>query len=379
MCHLLDTYRNLDTPYFHSIRRQHDDDLYKIVFCLLDEGQSIPRVDAEFDGSVSTLAAGSRLSYPMAVLRLAALLRKGAIGLLHAHFFYPTCVGLLAAKLTHVPFVFTRHHSDHNIRLEKRWHIRVDALCAKIADHVIAVSDATRRMMVEIEGVPSSQITVVHNGMNPLCAPAADRVAQVRQELALPPGRTCLMIARLHEEKGHVFLFDAVRRIEKAVGRVNLLLAGAGPHRAFLEEQVRARRLEGGVWFLGRRADIPELICMADVVVLPSLAESFGFAIVEAMSLGKPVVGSDSGGLPEIIADGESGFIVPMRAASALADAVIRILRDDSLAAAMGAAGRKRALRFSVERMINGYESVYEKVWRTRPHDSAIGRRSLVA
>ena len=102
----------------------------------------------------------------------------------------------------------TRHHSDHNIRLGKRWHTRVDGLCAKRADRVIAVSEATARIMREVESVPPERIRVVYNGAEPLAEPEAATLAAVRNELGVAGQQVCLMTARLHEVSSTLEVFD---------------------------------------------------------------------------------------------------------------------------------------------------------------------------
>ena len=168
------------------------------------------------------------------------------------------------------------------------------------------------------------------------------------------------MIGRLHQEKGHRYLFDALPRVVEALGPITTVLAGDGVERAALEADVAKRGLGGMVRFVGWRREIPELITLSSLVVLPSLAESFGFAVLEAMSLGRPVVAAATGGLREIIENEENGLLVPAKDPQALADAMIRVLRDKDLAARLAASGRRRAAFFSFERMMSGYESVYE-------------------
>jgi glycosyltransferase involved in cell wall biosynthesis len=170
----------------------------------------------------------------------------------------------------------------------------------------------------------------------------------------------------LHEEKGHRVLFEAVSQIRKRVGRAVFLLAGDGSHRGIFEQEVRTRGLEDSVFFLGRRSDMSTLLGAATIVVVPSLAESFGFSVLEAMSLGKPVVASSAGGIAELIADGEDGLLVPPGDAAALADAVCRLLEHPLLAQKLGERARERAASFGFERMIRGYEAVYERVLGSR-------------
>jgi glycosyltransferase involved in cell wall biosynthesis len=207
--HVLDYWRNLDARYFYAILERHSR-AYDVAFCLLDEGPGGPWTGGRFGGHVVTLGARRRLQYPAATIRLAARLRRDGHSLVHAHFFYPTFVAILAGRLAGVPVVFTRHHSDHNIRLHKPWHVRIDGWCARAASQVIAVSWATKKLMVAVEHVPEDQVSVIHNGMDLLPPPSSQDIERVRAELAPGTSRICLMIARLHEEKGHRVLFEAI-------------------------------------------------------------------------------------------------------------------------------------------------------------------------
>jgi glycosyltransferase involved in cell wall biosynthesis len=169
-----------------------------------------------------------------------------------------------------------------------------------------------------------------------------------------------LVAARLHEEKGHAVLWRALPEVLREVPGLVVLCAGEGPHRAAIEADAQRLGLARSVRFLGQRADVPVLMALSSVVVLPSLAESFGLAALEAMSLGRPVVASRAGGLPEVVADGETGLLADVGDASGLAAGLRALVADTARAAAMGEAGRRRAALFTGERMVRGYEAVYD-------------------
>lgn len=360
VCHLIDA--NLDTSYFRSIARNHDHSRYPVIIGSLAVRGPLQEAMNRIGTPTFSLNASSRWDYPLATLRLAKLLRRERVSILHAHCFDATVVGLTAARIAGVRFVFTRHHSDHNIRLGKRWHTKIDSWCARRADHVIAVSEATRKVMTDIESVPPEQISVVYNGMEPLERPAESQVEQTRRELGLAGETVCLMLGRLHEEKGHLVLFEAIPSVLSRVGKVVFLLAGEGPHRSMLEQEVRLRGLEDSVRFLGRRDDVPELISLASLLVLPSLAESFGFVVLEAMSLDKPVVAAATGGIPELITDCVNGLLIPPKDPGALADAISRVIEDVPLARRLCQSGLKSVEAFSFDRMMRGYERVYDQM-----------------
>lgn len=360
VCHLIDA--NLDTAYFRAIARHHDKVRFPVMIGSLAPEGPLQRVMRELGTPTFALGVTSRWQYGRAIAGLARLLRRERVSVLHAHCFDPTFVGLVAARLAGTTFVFTRHHSDHNLRLGKRWHTRIDAWCGRHADRVIAVSEATRRIMTDVERVPERKVVTVYNGAEPLPTPSLDSVTALRRELGLGDEAVCVVMARLHEEKGHRVLFEALQGVLPHVGPLVVFLAGDGPHRDQLESEVRRRGLNSVVRFLGQRYDIPELISLSAVVVLPSLAESFGFAALEAMTLSRPVVAARTGGIPEVVDDGITGLLVPRGNADGLAVALSRILKDHEWAAGLGEEGRRRAAFFSVERMMRGYEAVYDSV-----------------
>lgn len=365
VCHLIDA--NVDTAYFRSIARLHDRLQFPVSIGSIRPTGPLQNAMEAVGVPTFSLETTRRTGYLRALTRLVSHLKSSGTRLVHAHCFDPTVLGLLAARRARIPFVFTRHHSDHNIRLGKVWHTRVDAWCARNADAVIAVSEATRTILVEAEGIPAERVSVVSNGIEAMARPTEAEVSTCRAELELGQEPILLILARLHEEKGLCYLLDALPQVIAVAGPVRVLLAGEGAHRGVLEERVRALGLQGTVRFLGRRKDVATLMELATIVVVPSLAESFGFVPLEAMGLGRPVVATRVGGIPEVVCDGETGLLVPPANAQALADAISRLLRDPGLAASLGKAGPARAAKFSFAEMMTGYEAVYQRVLRIAP------------
>jgi glycosyltransferase involved in cell wall biosynthesis len=354
--HLID--RNVDTAYFRAIARHHDAARYPVSIGSLAAAGPLQAAMRELGVGTFAHGAARRAQYPAAVRRLAAQIARPPV-IVHAHCFDPTLVGLAAAWWRGAPFVFTRHHSDHHIRLGKAWHTRLDAHSARHAARVIAVSQATRRILTEVEGVPAARVAVVRNGMEKMRLPDTAAAAALRR--SVPAGtRIVLHVARLHEEKGHAVLFAALPAVRAAAGPLVVWLAGSGAERAALQAHLEVLGLQHVVSFLGERQDIPELLAAADAVVLPSLAESFGFAAIEALSAARPLVVSDAGGLPEVV--GEAALVVPRGDSGALAAALLSILSDEALAARLRAAGPARAALFDAAEMVRGYEKVYDEL-----------------
>ena len=144
------------------------------------------------------------------------------------------------------------------------------------------------------------------------------------------------------------------------------MFAGRGQLEADLKQQVNRLGLDTRVHFLGLRQDIPRILALLDVFVLPSLSEGLSMAILESMMAGKPVIATRVGGNPEIVLDGETGFLVPPKDSHALAESLIALLKDRDLAIQFGEKGKRRAERqFSLQTMVGAYQSLYDECLRT--------------
>jgi len=308
-----------------------------------------------------SLGCASRISYPLGLLRLALRLRGRAIDVLHTHLFDPSVVGLAAGRLARTRTrVLTRHYSDYHTRIDKSLHVRLDRIATRLSHAVIAVSSHTAEHLVLAEGAPRPKVRTILNGVDfaRLAASPPEVLTRLRAELAADGEPLLLMPARLHPEKGHTFLFQALEQLGEAAPLV--LLAGDGPFRRAYEAEVAARGIQAHVRFLGFRQDLPDLMSLADGVVLPSVAEAFGLVLVEALYLGTPVVATRVGGVSEIVTDGVDGLLVPPGDAAALALAMRRLGGEPGLRSRLAGAGRARMEgSFDFRAMLRAYEALY--------------------
>lgn len=200
-------------------------------------------------------------------------------------------------------------------------------------------------------GLDASRITVIPSAVEP----SEPREKGIRAELGIREDEvlvTC--VARLVERKGHD---DLIR----AGAGLRLLFVGDGPYRGTLEGR--------GAILAGWRTDIADVLAASDIVALPSrFGEGCPNAILEAMAAGKPVVAARSGGIPELVGDGETGLLVPPGNFDLLGEALRRLAADPALRKRLGDAGRARALdAFNVDRMVQSYERLYFDLTRTSP------------
>ncbi len=228
----------------------------------------------------------------------------------------------------------------------------------RFMDRTVAVSAAIGEVLADRFHAPPDRLAVIRNGIAPPQAPDPSAVRTLRRELlAGRDGKIALVVAQLVLQKGHATLIGAMRDVPDVVA----VFAGSGPERDHLVHEAAAAGVTDRVRFLGHRADIPALMEAADVVVLPSLAEGLPLAIMEAFALGRPVVASSVGGVPELIEDGVTGRLVGAGDASGLADSMRGVLDDPTAAARLGSAAADRyASSFTAERMVAETEALYD-------------------
>ena len=237
-------------------------------------------------------------------------------------------------------------------------------------DVFVAASQAIAGIL-EQDGIPSAMIEVVHDGVNVATIdkyPAVDAHAP----FWLPKGVPIVgNVAALAPHKGQKHFVAAAARVVREVPDARFLIVGEGELRDALEKQIRDLGLERHVFVTGFRADALGLMKTFDVFVLSSVTEGLGSAILEAMTCRRAVVGTRVGGIPEAVADGETGLLVPHADDAALAVAIVKLLRDRSLAERLGRAGRARVEReFSVERLVARTLEVYTRRLASRQEAS---------
>jgi len=254
------------------------------------------------------------------------------------------------------------------------WHSRdlrrlpfpAGTLC-RYADRIIAVSEAVAEFLAA-SGLSRPKVTRIYSGIDPDAWRARVTQKDVRAEFGLASGdRLILMAAQLAPWKRHEDAIRALALILKKEPTARLMLAGADPfgeHEglgASLEKLAAELGVREKVIFGGRRKDVPDLMNAADLVLIPSDAEPFGRVAIEAMALGKPVVGTRAGGLPEVVRDGETGLLVVPRFPESLAQACVRVLQNSPLAHNLGEAGRARVEScFHIDQTVREIQALYE-------------------
>lgn len=361
----------------------------ELLFDRLDRTQFAPRLICPEPGSfVGKMAAKGipttvvhlePLFNPLALLRLAHILKREKVTILQTHGARANVYGRLAAWLAGVPCVVSTVHNsiqDYQISPIKRWmygsSLRVTL---PLTDRIICVADALKRDVLSDCPHAAPRTTRVWNGIDPVWFTRSGNRERIRREWCVGNGPVLLTVARLTEEKGHRFLIEALPGLLAEWPSLVCLFVGEGKYREPLRALAREKGVEQSCRFVGSKDDVVDWYAAADVMVLPSLSEGFPFTVLEALAMARPVVATAVNGVPEIIQDGRTGLLVPPRNPRALATAIRHVLRDLSQAARMGKAGQdKVAACFTAGRMVQETVAVFEAALAALLHEPAISR-----
>jgi len=291
------------------------------------------------------------------VLRLRRLFREEEVSVVHPHEFTLSVFATTAAALASVPAIVTLHSAQRfPERMRRRIAIR---WAARQAFAATTVSEATKTEIVRRLGMRGEEWRVIVNGVP---TPEGHR-ERVRQELGIQPdARLLLAVGNLYSVKGHDVLVRAMAAVARRenLPTWTLAVAGRGEEREGLERLARELEVDSKVVFLGFREDVGDLLHAADLFVHPSRSEGLPLAVIEAMSVGLPVVASDVGGIPEVVSDGVTGILVPPEDVDSLAAGIASLLADPARAEAIGETGRRAARdAYGIDRMVERYLELY--------------------
>jgi glycosyltransferase involved in cell wall biosynthesis len=305
---------------------------------------------------------------PLALPRLTRLIRQIKPDVVHTHLFKSDLTGQLAAALNRTP---ARVSTLHNINpwRQKRLYSAVMRRVVSPCHRMIAVSEEVRDYTLKWSRYPPEKMVVIENGVDldrfdPASVTALDKTALWGIPLDAP---TIGAIGRLQPIKGHTFLLQAAARVVQEAPQARFVLIGDGPLRAELEAERDRLGLQQHIVFAGLVRDIPGVLKALDIVALSSLWEGLPVALLEAMAMRKPVVATSVGGVPGVLTDGVNGLLVPAQNRDALAESMLRLLRDAPLATRLGEAARAAVeQRYSAEIMHRRILEVYESVLAQR-------------
>jgi glycosyltransferase involved in cell wall biosynthesis len=296
---------------------------------------------------------------------LVDLVRQEKIDLLHLHGYSAANFGRLAARQTGIPNVM---HEWAVLKTLPHQFIMDRLLCNK-TDIAVGVSESVREFLIRGRSVPLNKTRVVWNGVNLNNFKTAEpaKVQAFREKFGITAGQKVIgTVTRLREEKGNRYFIEAAPQVLKEFPQARFVIVGDGQLREELEALAKKLNLEGKLYFAGFVSEVAVALAAMDIYVMASLTEGFPFALAEAMAAGKTVAVTNAGGMKEMVQHEENGLLVPPANSSAMAIALLRLLKNPTLSRHLGQAARERSQAFSVERNVQALEKIYEEMLANR-------------
>lgn len=296
--------------------------------------------------------------------KMVEVARHNRLDVLHVHYAVPNAVSAVLAREIldpqPLPVVTTLHGTDVTLVGNDPNYLETTRWGILKSDAVTAVSESLRRTTVEQLDV-QSRIDVIPNFIDPARYEQAKSLPGARR-WAKPGERVLVHISNFRPVKRVLDVIAIFERLYRQLP-VRLLMVGDGPERGRVEQYCREHRICQAVTFIGSLPLVEEVLVGADLFLLPSETESFGLSALEAMACEVPVIATRTGGIPEVVADGETGYLCAVGDVEGMAAAAQALLKDEDLRRSVGAAGRRRAVEsFSQEAVVERYHAIYERV-----------------
>lgn len=353
-----------------------DPNLYDITLIIGDTKHPTPKTSEflkRFNGRtviVPQLRRDINPAFDIAAFwSLYSIFRKGRFDIVHTHTAKAGALGRLAASLARTPVII---HTPHGHNLYGYFNQRTSAIIARtekfltrFTDEIIALTELERSDYTASGVATAGKVSVIYQGLelDKLTRDWKSACSLKNTFKIRPEDRVVGMVGRLEPVKGSPVFIEAAARIAKLCPNVKFIIAGEGSLRDVMEKRARELGIGDAAIFAGWREDIPDMISLMDVMVLPSLNEAVGIALIEAQAEGVPVVASRVGGIPEVVKDRKTGILVPPSDAAAIADAVLSLLGDKPKCAAMGEAGKAWVRdRFRAEDMADKTSALYMRL-----------------
>jgi L-malate glycosyltransferase len=297
--------------------------------------------------------------------KMATVARAEKLDLLHVHYAIPHSISAILARESikekrFVPVITTLHGTDITLVGADRSYLPITRYALQQSDGVTAVSRFLKQ--ATIETFDFDNIEVIPNF---ICAEQYKKLTDspLRDEIASNGELLLAHVSNFRSVKRPTDCIEILARVKKEFANVKLVMVGDGPERSAVAFRAEQLGVKDDVAFVGKRSNIAGYLGVSDVFLLPSELESFGLAALEAQACELPVIATRIGGIPEVINDGETGYLSEIGDIDKMAADTLRLLNNDDLRSKFGAKGRELAIqRYSIEKIVPQYVAYYEKI-----------------
>lgn len=333
---------------------------FEFSVCSLREPEEAARFLEDENIEIQFLGRGK--FDPRTVWDLLSVIQEAETDILHLHGYGSANFGRIAGALAGIPRVV---HEHVVIEDQPAYQTLADAILSPLTTRAIAVSPPVREFMIERRKVDPQKIETFSCGI-PLedFTPSEGSVIRRKgRDLGLRPEQPIVCcVGRIDIQKGQRYLISAAKRVVEKLPEAVFLIVGDGPELEQRQQQRKRLGLMDTVLFTGHRDDVPDLLAMSDVVALPSLWEGGPITLFEAMCVGKPVVGTPVGLMPDVIEDGQTGYLVPPKEVEPLASRLVDLLQDPDRAEQMGRAAQEVVKEYDVSKVVERLTKIYREV-----------------
>lgn len=339
---------------FYLLRGLVGKPMRNILVC--SKGSAIAKTSVAFADKIYEIPVRGDLDIAF-IYRLKSVIKQEQADLVHLHSRRGADIlGGIAAHLAGVKCICSR-------RVDNPEHPFIAKLKYKLYERVITISNGIREVLLK-EGVPANKIVCVHSAVDSIkYAQPAER-EWFEKEFSLKPGSLALgVIAQFIKRKGHRHLFAALPEVIARFPNIQVLLFGKGPEEEDLQKQIDKQNLNDYVHIAGFRDDLYRILPNLYAVVHPADMEGLGVSLLQAAAAGLPIIGTNAGGIPEIVRNEQNGLLIEPRNVEQLRAALLRLLANDSQARAWGKMGQHIVnAEFSIDAMVEGNLKVYQSV-----------------
>ncbi len=318
---------------------------------------------------------------PSHFFQLKKILRDEVPDILHLHLWNPGACryAFLAADRKKTAIIATEHDPFPLNGIKKS--IKKSTLAR--TDFTIAVSRDNEKKIISWYPQLEGKTAVIHNGIDlkkfsqSILHFSKQERGRIRSELfgTQPSDFVFLTIAALHPRKGLMDLLEAFAQVHQKYPQTLLVIVGEGPQKTALEKKIKKLNISGAVKMLNHQTQIPQILKSSDVFILPSVKEAFGLVLLEAMAAQTPVIATKVGGIPEIIKDRQSGWLVEPSDSSALSQKMIELMNNKPLREKLSFIGHHEVQKFDLHQMVKETEKVYDQALQLKKLEQ--GKRSL--
>lgn len=335
---------------------------HRVSVCYNTEGPIAKEIEA-MGVPITRLPRLGRVD-PVLLWRIYSKIKKAKPDIVHTHLFKSDIHGRFAARLARVPVVISTLHNCNNWAKNPILG-RIYGANARLADYIIAVSEEVRDYSIRYSHLDPKKITTIANAI-PLARFRDSSCAggRIRQEFNIPSSASVIgIVARLTEQKDHDNFLHAAQKILNDAPETYFLIVGDGPLAASLKKLAVSLDIQNSTIFCGNRQDIPAVMAALDILVFSSRWEGLPVALLEGLASALPVVATNVGGIPGVIQNGITGFLVPPADPDALAYSCNTLIRDTALRERIGKAGCAHVqANYTMDGMVNKTISLYQSL-----------------